>query len=448
MPSSSGPATVAEGATTSNYTVTLVNAAGAPVTVSNATNVTVVFANGTAEAGDYNATPQTVTIAAGASSATLTVATNEDADFENETFTASISSVADTGEFEAINTTTGTAGLLPSVTTTISDNDVPPTISIDDVTVNEDAGTMTFTVSLSHATTAPVSFSYATSNGSATAGADYTAIVSGAGSIAIGQTTATFTVAISDDFIKEGNESFNVTLSGLSANVAAAGNDLVGVGTITDAGSTTPTESITAADTVYAVLSGPATVAEGATTSNYTVTLVNAAGAPVTVSNATNVTVVFANGTAEAGDYNATPQTVTIAAGASSATLTVATNEDADFENETFVASISSVADTGEFEAINTTTGTAGLLPSVTTTISDNDVPPTISIDDVTVNEDAGTMTFTVSLSHATTAPVAFSYDTSNGSATAGADYTAIVSGAGSIAIGLTTRHLHRRDQR
>ena len=204
-------------------------------------------------------------------------------------------------------------------------------------------------------------------------------------------------MAISDDFIREGDESFNVTLSGLSANVAAAGNDLVGVGTITDAGSTSPTETLTAADTVYAVLSGPATVAEGATTSNYTVTLVNAAGTPVTVTNATAVTVLFANGTAEAGDYVATPQTVSILAGASSATFTVATNEDADFENETFVASIDSVADTGEFEAINTTTGTAGLLPSVTTTISDNDVPPTISINDVTVNEDAGTMTFTVS---------------------------------------------------
>ena len=38
----------------------------------------------------------------------------------------------DTGEFEAINTTAGTAGLLPSVTTTITDNDVPPTIRIDD----------------------------------------------------------------------------------------------------------------------------------------------------------------------------------------------------------------------------------------------------------------------------------------------------------------------------
>ena len=158
-----------------------------------------------------------------------------------------------------------------------------------------------------------------------------------------------------------------------------------------------PTETLTAADTVYAVLSGPATVAEGATTSNYTVTLVNAAGTPVTVTNATAVTVLFANGTAEAGDYVATPQTVSILAGASSATFTVATSEDADFEDETFVASIDSVADTGEFEAINTTTGTAGLLPSVTTTISDNDVPPTISINDVTVNEDAGTMTFTVS---------------------------------------------------
>ncbi|WP_324731458.1 hypothetical protein [Pseudomonas paeninsulae] len=51
--------------------------AGNSVTVTSATNVTVQFANGTAEAGDYAAADQTVTIAAGSSSATLTVASNE-----------------------------------------------------------------------------------------------------------------------------------------------------------------------------------------------------------------------------------------------------------------------------------------------------------------------------------------------------------------------------------
>ena len=197
------------------------------------------------------------------------------------------------------------------------------------------------------------------------------------------------------------------------------------------------------------VISGPATVGEGATTSNYTVTLVNAAGAPVTVSSATNVTVVFANGSAEAGDY------VANAADADDPERRVVRDlhgrdqRGCRFYGRAFVASISSVQDTGEFEAINTTTGTAGLLPAVTTTISDNDVPPTISIDNVTVNEDAGTMTFTVSLSHATTAPVSFSYATSNGSDpgdASAADYTATSGSARSPQP--HHRHLHGGDQR
>ncbi|NIB39681.1 retention module-containing protein, partial [Pseudomaricurvus alkylphenolicus] len=433
----SGPATVTEGATTTNYTVSLIDASGNAVTVNSDTDVTVVFTNGSAEAGDYDATSQTVTISSGSSSTTLTVDTHEDADFDNETFTASIQSVEDTGQFEAIDTTNGADGQTPSQLTTIQDNDTAPTIRINDVTVNEDAGTATFTVSLSHATTEAVTFDFATSDDSATAGADYTAN-SGNGSIGAGDTETTITVAITDDFLKEGDETYDVTLSNLSANVAATGNDLVGVGTITDAGSETDDpETVNATDTVYAVISGPATVTEGATTTDYTVSLIDASGNAVTVNADTDVTVVFTNGSAEVGDYDATSQTVTISSGASSTTLTVDTHEDADFDNDTFTASIQSVEDTGQFEAIDTTNGADGQTPSQLTTIQDNDTAPTIRINDVTVNEDAGTATFTVSLSHATTEAVTFDFATSDDSAIAGADYAAN-SGSGSIGAGDT----------
>ncbi|NIB45228.1 hypothetical protein HBA55_36985, partial [Pseudomaricurvus alkylphenolicus] len=433
----SGSATVTEGATTTDYTVSLIDAGGNAVTVNADTDVTVVFTNGSAEDGDYDATSQTVTISSGASTATLTVDTNEDADFDNDTFTASIQSVEDTGQFEAIDTTNGADGQTPSQLTTIQDNDTAPTIRIDDVTVNEDAGTATFTVSLSHATTEAVTFDFATSDDSATAGADYTAN-SGNGSIGAGETETTITVAITDDFLKEGDETYDVTLSNLSANVAAAGNDLVGVGTITDAGSETDDpETVGSADTVYAVISGPTTVTEGATTTDYTVSLIDASGNAVTVNADTDVTVVFTNGSAEVDDYDATSQTVTISSGASTTTLTVDTHEDADFDNETFTASIQSVEDTGQFEAIDTTNGADGQTPSQLTTIQDDDTAPTIRINDVTVNEDAGTATFTVSLSHATTEAVSFDFATSDDSATAGADYTAN-SGNGSIGAGET----------
>ena len=66
------------------------------------------------------------------------------------------------------------------------------------------------------------------------------------------------------------------------------------------------------------MISGPASVAEGATTTNYTVKLVDSNGNPVTVTSNTTVTVKFTNGTAEVGDYAAADQTVTIAAGSNS----------------------------------------------------------------------------------------------------------------------------------
>src|SRR5258705_337279 len=57
-------------------------------------------------------------------------------------------------------------------------------------------------------------------------------------------------------------------------------------------------------------------------------------------------------------------------------------------------------------------------------TIVDNDAPPSVSIDDVTVNEADGTATFTVTLSRASGLPIAVDYSMLNGTAGAG-DYTA-----------------------
>src|SRR5205807_9630809 len=97
---------------------------------------------------------------------------------------------------------------------------------------NEAAGTATFTVTLSAASGQAVSVNYATSNGTATAGADYTA-VSGTLNFATGVTTQTITVPILNDTIFEGSEAFNVNLSG-AVNATIADN--LGIGTIKDDG--------------------------------------------------------------------------------------------------------------------------------------------------------------------------------------------------------------------
>ena len=109
----------------------------------------------------------------------------------------------------------------------------PRTVSIDDVQVAEPArGTSkaVFTVTLSDAVMVPVTVSYCTAGGSATAGADFTA-TSGKLTIPPGQTGGTISVAIRADSLVEGAETFSVNLT------AATGADIadgVGDGTILD----------------------------------------------------------------------------------------------------------------------------------------------------------------------------------------------------------------------
>ena len=85
-----------------------------------------------------------------------------------------------------------------------------PKISVSDVSVNENAGTITITVTLSATSTNVITVAYATSNGTATAGIDYTT-TSGTLTIPANQLTATFTIPIIDDATLETNETINVT---------------------------------------------------------------------------------------------------------------------------------------------------------------------------------------------------------------------------------------------
>jgi len=116
----------------------------------------------------------------------------------------------------------------------------PPTISIGDASITEGnagATNLTFTVSLSSTPTAPVSARWATANGTATAGTDYTAS-SGTLSWAAGEsTTKTVTVQIHGDTTVEPNENFYVTLDTITG---AMPGTTTGTGTITNDDAATP----------------------------------------------------------------------------------------------------------------------------------------------------------------------------------------------------------------
>ena len=127
--------------------------------------------DGTAEAGtDYTARGGTLVFLAGETEQTIAVPVVDDSEDEiTETFTMRLSEAhgATLGDLE------GTA--------TIRDDDGPPAppilpeLEIDDVTVDEDGGSAVFRVSLSKQSTATVTVEYATKDGTAEAGTDYTA---------------------------------------------------------------------------------------------------------------------------------------------------------------------------------------------------------------------------------------------------------------------------------
>jgi endoglucanase len=90
--------------------------------------------------------------------------------------------------------------------------------------------TVTFTVTLSAASTTPVTVRYATENGTATAGADYQS-VAGLLTFAPGETVKTVTVTVFGDATVEGDETFRLVLT--DATGATLG-DALGVATVRD----------------------------------------------------------------------------------------------------------------------------------------------------------------------------------------------------------------------
>src|SRR5205814_1534757 len=104
-----------------------------------------------------------------------------------ETFTLTATTVAGT-------TTNASAG----GTATIADDDATPSLLINDVVVNEAAGTMDFTVTLSAVSGLPVTVDFATGNGTATAPGDYTS-TTGTVVFAPGVTSQTIHVSILND---------------------------------------------------------------------------------------------------------------------------------------------------------------------------------------------------------------------------------------------------------
>ena len=101
-------------------------------------------------------------------------------------------------------------------TVTITNDDIKPGIAIAPAWATEgdsnSTTNMTFTVTLARAVTTPVRVKWATSDGTAIAGNDYTA-ATGTAEIATGATSTTFVVSVTGDEADEPDETFKVTIS-------------------------------------------------------------------------------------------------------------------------------------------------------------------------------------------------------------------------------------------
>jgi hypothetical protein len=199
----------------------------------------------------------------------------------------------------------------------------PPRITVSDPKVKEGATGTTrvarFTIQLSKTTTQTVTLTYATANGTASAGSDYQAIAATTLAFAPGETSKTVEVTIFGDAALEPDETFRLVLSN-AANATLG--ETQGVGTILNDDASLSVSNV-----------GLPEGNSGTTAFTFTIRLSAVTTFPVTVQYST------ANGTALAGeDYSAIPWTdLTFAAGETAKSVTVLVNGDLTVEpNETF----------------------------------------------------------------------------------------------------------------
>ena len=367
-------ATVVEG-DLAKFEVTLSEAATAVVMVDYST------VDGTAVArSDYTTTSGTLSFEQGEERKTILVPTVQDATAEEtEVFTMQLSSPS--GATVANGTGTGT----------ITDDDEPPMLTIDDAPPVDEGDAAAFVVRLSAASGLAVTVAYRTVDGTAEAGLDYKS-ASGELRFEPGETTQTVSVETLEDELSEDAERFTVELSAaLGATVA----DGVGEGTISD-DDDAPELSI---DDAPAVSEGE--------TAEFTVRLSEASGRAVTVSYRT------VDGTAVAGsDYKSASGELRFEPGETTQTVSVETLADELAEDtEQFTVELS--APLGATVADGVGEGT----------ISDDDDAPELSIDDAPAVSEGETAEFTVRLSEASGRAVTVSYRTVDGTAVAGSDY-------------------------
>ncbi|MCB9149073.1 MAG: hypothetical protein H6641_09955 [Caldilineaceae bacterium] len=364
------------------------------------------LSGGTATVGDdYVDATGTLTFAPGETQKNVQITIQNDAlDEDDETFTLTLN-----------NPTNAQLGTISSAIMTIVDDDPSPTVQFENAsyTAAEDAGLMTANVLLSVASSRPITVSYATADGTATAGSDYTA-ASGTLIFAPGETSRAVQINIGEDALHEADETVMLVLSNpVNATLGSVNPATL---TIMD-NDAAPAVQLGSSDFVANEASASATIS---------VVLSASAGQTVTV----DVTPGGGSATAES-DYVGGAITAQFAPGETIQFVTLTLIDD----------SMDEVDETVQLALSNANGAELGALTSGQLTIVDDDLPPTVQFAQTTfeAGEASGTANVTVTLSTASGKPVSVAYATSDGTAKADADYTA-VSGSVNFAPGETSK--------
>ncbi len=412
------------------FSVTLTQASDEPVDIRFTASV---GSEDTAESNDFDADGLVVTYVDG-DNATQTLTANADGSFTipagvtdlqvavptidddvlegEETFTLSAS--IDDDAYDDSDVGTGTIVDDGSEPDGDDDNDTPdddrPAFSINDVTVSEDAGTITFTVSLAGASELETSVQYAVAEGSAIEPEDYTGDnidgngIDGLAGLLVfppGVVQQTITLQVEDDALAELSEQFEVALSNASN---ATIDDGTGVGTITD-----ETDGDTAFTLqLFAVVEGDGgteytlanSISEDGGVAEYVVLAVDGDGNPLPTDQQPGGTVEVAIGlpgddATRAVDYNASA-TLTATVG----TAFIVTAIDDSFADDGEIFSLSLSGDwsrEAEFENVEYVSD------NVVTTILDDADAITLSFGDIDVAEGSAPVQVSATLSSAPT---------------------------------------------
>ena len=373
---------ITEGGTAS-FTLTIDPAPASPVTV----NV------GVSESGDFGASGASTVTLSGAS-ATYTVTTTDDTGDEPD---GSVTVTLQSGQGYAVSSSQGSA------TVTVADNDLPPELSITGGSGITEGGAATFTITAGTAPGSPITVKVGVSQ-SGSFGA------SGASTVTLSGTTATYTISTYDDVTDEPDGSVTATLQAGSGYTVSSSQ---GSATVTVADNDLPTPELS-----IAAGSG---ITEGGTAS-FTITASSVPSSPITV----NV------GVSESGDFGAGGASTITLSGAS-ASYSITTTDDTTDEPD---GSVTATLQSGQGYTVSSSQGSA------TVAVSDDDLPPPIPVVSIAGGSgitEGGTASFTITASPVPTSPITVNVGVSeSGDFGAGGASTVTLSGA-SASYSITT---------